>query len=91
MLPDTGADEIIIGLQHLNAMGLSTNDLKPLPDTPRFTANGSAMKPALEMFRAKLQVKAQKITWIDVHQDTPVPLLSYKACRDIALIPAKFS
>ena len=41
---------------------LSTNDSKLPPDTPSFTADGSAMKPALESFRAELQVKAKKIT-----------------------------
>ena len=85
MLPDTGADEIIIGPQHLNAMGLSTNDLKPPPDLPRFTADWSAMKPAHGSYRAELQVKARKITTlIDVHHGTLVPLLSYKACRNLA-------
>ena len=79
MLPDTGADEIIIGLQHPNARGLSTNALKPPPDTPIFTADGSAMKPALGSFRAELQVKARKITtWTYVHQGTPVPFTLIK-------------
>lgn len=40
---------------------------------------------------AKIQVKEKVTTaWIDVHEGTPVKLLSYKACRDLALIPAKF-
>lgn len=28
--------------------------------------------------------------WIDVYSDIPVPLLSYRACRDLALIPEWF-
>ena len=80
MLPHRGADKIIIGPQYLKAMGLSTNDRKPPPDTQRLTAVGSAMKRALGSFRADLQMKARKITtWINVHQSIPIPLLSYKA------------
>ncbi|MPC41351.1 hypothetical protein E2C01_034939 [Portunus trituberculatus] len=91
MLPDTCADENIIGPRHLRDIALSTSHLKPPPDSPRFTADGSVMNLALGSFLAELKVKAKTTrAWIDVHEGMPVPLLSYKACRDLALIPAEF-
>ncbi|MPC72589.1 Retrovirus-related Pol polyprotein [Portunus trituberculatus] len=91
MLPDIGADENIIGPRYLRDIGLSISDLKPPPDSPRFTADGSVMKPALGSFLVDLKVK-EKTTraCIDVHAGTPVPLLSYNVCRDLALIAAEF-
>ncbi|MPC70837.1 hypothetical protein E2C01_065098 [Portunus trituberculatus] len=91
MLPDTGADENTIGPRHLQDIGLSINELKPSPDSSRFTTDASVMMPALGSFLVDLKVK-EKTTraWIDAHAGTPVPLLSYKSCRDLALIPAEF-
>ncbi|KAG0700521.1 hypothetical protein GWK47_025541 [Chionoecetes opilio] len=43
MLPDTGADVTVIGLEHLRHLGLSKHDLEPLPKARRFTADGSEM------------------------------------------------
>ncbi|MPC40255.1 hypothetical protein E2C01_033811 [Portunus trituberculatus] len=57
MLPDIGADENIIGPRHLRHIGLSTSYLNPPPDAPRFTADGSVMKPALGSFLVDLKVK----------------------------------
>ena len=91
MLPDTGADTSIIGPDHLSSVGLTPEDLLPPPQTPTFTADGSTMQPAIGSVQVQLQVKdGSTREWIDVHPNTPVPLLSYRACRELSLIPDKF-
>ncbi|MPC40660.1 hypothetical protein E2C01_034225 [Portunus trituberculatus] len=48
------------------------------------------MKPALGLFLVDLKVRDKTTgAWIDVHAGTPVPLLSYNACRNLVLIPAE--
>ena len=91
MLPDTGADVTIIGPGHLARLGLSTSDLQPPPADPRYTADGSLMTPALGSLQVELHLKDNKTeAWIDVHDDIPVPLLSYQACKELRLIPDRF-
>ena len=91
MLPDTGADVTIIGPGHLARLGLSPSDLQPAPADPRYTADGSPMSPALGSLHAELHLKGNATqAWIDVHEDIPMPLLSYQACKELRLIPDRF-
>lgn len=91
MLPDTGADTTIIGLDHLRSIGLTHNNLQPPPQTPTYGADGSLIQPAIGSVQVQLQVKdISTQEWIDVHPGTPVPLLSYRACRELSLIPERF-
>lgn len=91
MIPDTGADATIMGTKHLSSICLTTGDLRPPPHTPRFTADGTQMKQALGSAYVQLTLKGLQIReWIDVHSGTPTPLLSYRACREIAIIPERF-
>ncbi|KAK3876080.1 hypothetical protein Pcinc_019092 [Petrolisthes cinctipes] len=92
MLPDTGADTIIIGPDHLQHIGLSLSDLQPPPQTQTYTADSSLMKSAIGSVQVQLQVKEHSTQeWMDVPQAIPIPLLSYRACRELALIPERFS
>lgn len=91
MLPDTGADTTVIGPDHLRSIGLTLDDLQPPPQTPTYVADGSPMQPAIGSVQVRLQVKDSSTReWIDVHPGTPVPLLSYRACRELTLIPERF-
>ncbi|KAK3875600.1 hypothetical protein Pcinc_019536 [Petrolisthes cinctipes] len=91
MLPDTGADTTIIGPDHLQHIGLFLSDLQPPPQTPTYAADGSLMKSAIGSVQVQLQVKERSTQeWMDVHHGIPIPLLSYRACRELALIPERF-
>ncbi|XP_045136243.1 uncharacterized protein LOC123519099 [Portunus trituberculatus] len=49
------------------------------------------MQPVIGSVQVKMTVKGHSIEeWIHVYPDIPVPLLSYRACRDLALIPERF-
>lgn len=49
------------------------------------------MQPAIGSVRVHLQLKGNRTTeWIDVHPSIPLPLLSYKACRKLSIIPERF-
>ncbi|KAK3890242.1 hypothetical protein Pcinc_005776 [Petrolisthes cinctipes] len=88
MLPDTGADTSIIGLDHLHSIGLKQDDLKPPPQEPTYAADGAPMQPAIGSVRVHLQLKGNRIAeWIDVHASIPLPLLSY---RELSIIPERF-
>lgn len=92
MLPDTGADEIILGPEHLNEIDVLITDLKPPPANPRFMADGSPIKPAFGSFKAELRVRGKtKATRIDVLEGTPDPLLFHGVCKGLALISENFS
>ncbi|KAK3886627.1 hypothetical protein Pcinc_009274 [Petrolisthes cinctipes] len=91
MLPDTGADTSIIGLDHLHSIGLKQDDLKPPPQEPTYAADGAPMQPAIGSVQVHLQLKGNRIAeWIDVHPSIPLPLLSYRACRELSIIPERF-
>ncbi|XP_045112533.1 uncharacterized protein LOC123505380 [Portunus trituberculatus] len=91
LLPDTGADTTIIGADHLNDIGLTLADLHSSPQRPTYSADGSPMQPVIGSVQVKMTVKGHSIEeWIHVYPDIPVPLLSYRACRDLALIPERF-
>ncbi|KAK3884690.1 hypothetical protein Pcinc_011010 [Petrolisthes cinctipes] len=91
MLPDTGADTSIIGLDHLHSIGLKQDDLKPPPQEPTYAADGAPMQPAISSVQVHLQLKGNRIAeWIDVHPSIPLPLLSYRACRELSIIPERF-
>lgn len=91
MIPDTGADATIIGPSHLPSIGVTIEDLTPPPQAPRYTADGTEMKQALGSVYVQLTLKGlQTGEWIDVHSGTPAPLLSYRACRELAIIPERF-
>ncbi|KAK3890324.1 hypothetical protein Pcinc_005706 [Petrolisthes cinctipes] len=91
MLPDMGADTTIIGPDHLQHIGLSLSDLQPPPQTPTYAADGSLMKSAIGSVQVQLQVKERSTQeWMDVHHGIHIPLLSYRACRELALIPELF-
>ena len=85
MIPDTGADSTVIGLQHLKNLGFSKSDLAPLQPwlTTTLTALGS--------FQAKLTYSARSCTgWVDVQSYLGSPLLSWKHCRDLGIVPENF-
>ncbi|KAK3884724.1 hypothetical protein Pcinc_011042 [Petrolisthes cinctipes] len=91
MLPDTGADTSIIGLDHLHSIGLKQDDLNPPPQEPTYAADGAPMQPAISSVQVHLQLKGNRIAeWIDVHPSIPLPLLSYRACRELSIIPERF-
>lgn len=91
MLPDTGADVTLIGLNHLQRLGLSRHDLQPPPAARRYTADGSEMAPAIGSFKGKITFAAKTTTtWIDVHEKVPTPLLSYQDCKELAIISEEF-
>ncbi|KAK3880960.1 hypothetical protein Pcinc_014610 [Petrolisthes cinctipes] len=91
MLPDTGADTTIMGPDHLHTIGLTYDHLHTPQQKPTYTADGSPMQPAIGSVQVQLEIKGS-ITheWIDIHPGTPIPLLSYRACRELALIPKRF-
>ena len=91
MIPNTGADVTLIGLNHLHHLGLSKQVLQPPPQAKRFTADGSEMSPPLGSFKANVTFADNATaTWIDVHEILPTPLLSYRDCKDLAIISEDF-
>ena len=90
-IPDTGSDVTLIGLNHLHHLGLSKQVLQPPPQAKRFTADGSEVAPLLGSFKANVTFADNATaTWIDVHEILPTPLLSYRDCKDLAIISEDF-
>ena len=92
IIPDTGADTTVIGVQHLQALGLKVEDLLPPPDWQFFNADGSPMEgkvlgsmDALMTF-GDVSYKG----YIDVQSSLPTPLLCYEALQHLRLIPWDF-
>ena len=91
MLPDTGADFTVIGLQHLQSLGIPRSSLQAPPPLVCFTADGSQMSPALGTFQATLTLgKKSCLATIHVHENVQLPLLSYGHCQELAIISADF-
>ena len=91
MLPDTGADVTVMGISHLEQLGIPRTDLQPLPATTTFTADGSPMSPALGWFQATLTLGNKScIAKIQIHEGVQTPLLSYGHCKELAIIPPGF-
>ena len=91
MLPDTGPDATVIGLQHLQRLKICQEDLAPPSKVKRFTADGSETSPALGSFQADITLGNNTCTaWIDVHDGVPTPSLSYKHCQELAIISKDF-
>lgn len=76
MFPNTGADIIIKGLNHLQRFGLSVHDLHPPPAAEHFTADGSSV--------------SKTSTWIDVCEDRSISLLSCQDYKKLAIISKEF-
>ncbi|KAK4322626.1 hypothetical protein Pmani_006603 [Petrolisthes manimaculis] len=64
MLPDTGADVMVLGTRHLKMLEIHKDSLLPPPlmDTP--TADGSQMAPALGCFQATLKLGNRCLTFV---------------------------
>lgn len=91
MIPDTGADITVIGLQHLRNLSISTRKLHASPQTTTLTADGSEMTPALGTFTATLALGTRSCSaQIRVHKDIQTPLLSFSHCQALAIIPKEF-
>lgn len=91
MLPDTGADITVIGTRHLDLLQIPRDSLRPLPATPTFTADGSEMSPALGYFTATLRLgKKSCSAQIQVHHGVQTPLLSFRHCKELAIISPEF-
>ena len=81
-----------MGPNHLISIGLTLEDLHPTTQSPIYGADGSSMLPAIGSVKVQLEVKGKGIQeWIHVHPNIPVPFLSYRACRELALIPEQIT
>ncbi|XP_037781117.1 uncharacterized protein LOC119577617 [Penaeus monodon] len=91
IIPDTGADTTVIGLKHLSSLGLSKEDLAPPAETVYYNANGSQMPPVAGSFCGTITYGDRSTTcWIDVQPSLTTPLLSWKECKDLGIVPDYF-
>lgn len=91
MLADTGADGTVIGLQHLESLGIPRCSLQPPSPTATLTVDGLAMAPALGTFQATLTLgKLSCSAQIQVHDGIQTPLVSYGHCQALAIISPDF-
>ena len=91
IIPDTGADTTVIGIQHLDSLKMSRDDLDPPSDTMYYNADGSQMPPAAGSFYGTVTYGSRSTTcWIDVQSSLTTPLLSWAECRDLGIIPMNF-
>ncbi|XP_063591351.1 uncharacterized protein LOC134768457 [Penaeus indicus] len=91
IIPDTGADTTVIGLQHLSSLGLSKKDLAPPAETIYYNADGSQMPPAAGSFRGIITYGNRSTTcWIDVQPSLTTPLLSWTECKNLGIVPDYF-
>ncbi|XP_037804919.1 uncharacterized protein LOC119599258 [Penaeus monodon] len=91
IIPDTGADTTVIGLKHLSSLGLSKEDLAPPAETVYYNADGSQMPPVAGSFCGTITNGDRSTTcWIDVQPSLTTPLLSWKACKDLGIVPDYF-
>ncbi|ROT75496.1 hypothetical protein C7M84_005966 [Penaeus vannamei] len=91
MLPDTGADITVIGLKHLDSLGIPRCSLSPPPATDVLTADGSSMTPALDCFETTLQLgQASCKAIVHVYECIQTPLHTYGHCVDLAIVSTDF-
>ena len=91
MIPDTGADSTVIGLQHLKSLGFFKFDLARPSTLAYCNTDGSKMPADLGSFQAKLTYSARSCTgWVDVKSYLRSPLLSWEHCRDLGIVPENF-
>jgi len=91
IIPDTGADTTVIGLKHLSSLGLSKEDLAPPAETVYYNADGSQMPPVAGSFCGTITYGDRSTTcWIDVQPSLTTPLLSWKECKDLGIVPDYF-
>ena len=91
MLPDTGADITVIGLRHLDDLGIPRSSLRPPSATMTVTADGSSMAPSLGTFQATLTLGQKScLARISVHEGVQTPLLSCAHCEELAIISPDF-
>lgn len=90
MFPNTGADIIIKGLNHLQHFDLSVHDLHPPPAAERFTADGSSVALVLGSLNAQIALGSKTSTWIDVCEDRSISLLSCQDYKKLAIISKEF-
>ena len=92
IIPDTGADTTVIGLQHLQALGISVKDLLPPPELQFSNADGSPMEgKVLGSMNALMTLGDISYKgYIDVLSSLPTPLLCYDALRHLRIIPWDF-
>ncbi|XP_037779411.1 uncharacterized protein LOC119575951 [Penaeus monodon] len=91
IIPDTGADTTVIGLKHLSSLGLSKEDLAPPAETVYYNADGSQMPPVAGSFCGTITYGDCSTTcWIDVQPSLTTPLLSWKECKDLGIVPDYF-
>ena len=92
IFPDTFADTSVIGVQHLEALGFSIDDLLPPPKLHFSNADGSAMAGtvlgSVDAVMTFGDVSYQG--YIDVLSSLPNPLLCFDALRHLQIIPWDF-
>ena len=92
VIPDTGSDTTIIGIQHLQELDISTCSLEPSvdlglrnPDDSNF--NGSVIG---SMFARMTYGTASIEGWVNVMTNLPRPLISWSHAQELRIIPADF-
>ncbi|XP_064088413.1 uncharacterized protein LOC135202891 [Macrobrachium nipponense] len=92
VIPDTGADTTVFGVQHLQALGIGIEELRPPPELQFSNADGSPMEGKVlgsmeaMMTYGNISYKG----YIDVLSFLPTPLLCYDALRHLRIIPWDF-
>ncbi|KAK7073396.1 hypothetical protein SK128_018730 [Halocaridina rubra] len=87
MLLDTRDNVTVFSIHHLELLRIPRSNLKSLPATTTFTADGFQMSPALGWFQATLRL-GSKFCMAKIHvcEGTQTSLLSIGHCQELAII-----
>ncbi|XP_068232144.1 uncharacterized protein [Palaemon carinicauda] len=92
VIPDTGADTTVFGVQHLQSLGIDVKALSPPPELQFSNADGSPMEGNIlgSMEAVMTYGDISYKGYIDVLSSLPTPLLCYDALRHLRIIPWDF-
>ncbi|ROT85619.1 hypothetical protein C7M84_010242 [Penaeus vannamei] len=88
-VPDSGADIKVMGVQHLDLLGLTVADLDRPPELGLNNPDGTSMKSKIVgSFFATMSYGDVKIQgWVSILSLLPRPLLSWKHTQQLRIIP----
>ena len=92
IIPDTGSDTAIIGIQHLQDLGISTCSLEPSVDLGLLNPDDSNFNDSVigSMFARMTYGIASIEGWISIMTNLPHSLLSWSHAQEFRIIPVDF-